>query len=182
MENIWFTSDHHFGHANIIKYENRPFHSVGEMNGMMLARWNEKIRPNDLVYHLGDLIFAKRQSIDELVPKLNGRKILIRGNHDKGPQKYLDAGFIEVVEKKIIDIDGWNVILCHYPYKNASEVVLKYMERRPDDHGAWLIHGHSHGSWKLLKRMINVSVENWDYYPVHIDTIRAIINGTYQES
>ena len=73
---IYFTSDTHFGHANIIKYCKRPFANVDEMNIALVAAWNAKVKPEDTVYHLGDVTFKRL----DMVPLLNGTKILIRGN------------------------------------------------------------------------------------------------------
>ena len=78
---IFFTSDHHFYHTNIIKYCNRPFQSVEEMNEEMVKRWNSVVNPGDTVYYLGDFSLAKRP-VEVFVPRLNGEKHFIMGNHD----------------------------------------------------------------------------------------------------
>ncbi len=82
MSTIFFTSDHHFGHKGIIKNAKRPFRSVEEMNETMILRWNEKVKKNDIVYHLGDIgLMASRKPI-EILERLNGKIHLIKGNHD----------------------------------------------------------------------------------------------------
>jgi len=182
MSTIWFTSDHHFSHKNIIKYEDRPFGNTWHMNTEMTKRWNEVVKPEDTVYYLGDFTFGKREDVAILSTALNGVKTLIRGNHDRGSELFLKAGFVEVVDRKTIDIDGIPVLLCHYPYapkpsEEDKDYHLKYMERRPKNEGGWLIHGHVHGHWKISGKMICVAVENWDYYPVNIETIKQIIKG-----
>jgi calcineurin-like phosphoesterase family protein len=78
---IFFTSDHHFDHANIIKYCNRPFLSVDEMNEEIVKRWNQVVDANDTVYYLGDFSLGKG-SVEKFVPRLNGEKYLVMGNHD----------------------------------------------------------------------------------------------------
>ena len=78
----FYTSDLHFGHKNIIKYENRPFNSVEEMDEELIRRWNNKVGKNDEVYILGDFAFASGRRVNELLDRLNGRKYLLRGNHD----------------------------------------------------------------------------------------------------
>ena len=99
---IWFTSDHHFGHANIIKYCERPFNSVGHMNASMIGSWNGVVASDDTVYYLGDFAMQPHL-VAEILPQLNGKKLLIAGNHDRchpkigSPSKwlhaYIDAGF-----------------------------------------------------------------------------------------
>lgn len=183
MNNVWLTSDQHFGHANIIKYSDRPFYNVHEMNRTMTERWNEKIAPNDTVIHVGDLIFGKPRDLQKYNSRLNGKKILIRGNHDRGPATFMNAGFLAVHDKLTIDIGGRPVMICHYPFFNDKEPKLKFAERRPEYNGNWLIHGHVHTAWKIMRerKMINVSVEAWDYYPVSLETIINIIHGTYED-
>lgn len=174
-ENIWFIGDHHFMHRNIIKYTGRPFESILIMNQIMIDRWNEVVGPNDLVYHLGDFIFGGKNLIKRFAEVLNGDKILIKGNHDKNANRFLDAGFLEVHDRIELNIAGENVIICHYPYFNDLEPYLKFSDKRPKDEGQWLIHGHVHKAWLFNEKMINVSVENWNYYPVSINYINQLI-------
>lgn len=183
----WFTSDHHFGHANIIKYCNRPFYGTHDMNIAMELAWNEVVEPNDLVYYLGD--FAMNANlVPFLVSKLNGSKILIPGNHDKCWQKtdpanrwfahYIDAGFKSIEQEMMLEIAGEQVLLNHLPYRNPKEPEQKYFAQRPVDDGGWLIHGHIHHKWKVNKKQINVSVDVWNFKPVSLDEIvNLIISG-----
>ena len=87
---IFFTSDSHFGHANIIKHCNRPFSSVEEMDEHLISAWNSRVRPSDTIYILGDLIFRSTASPDSYLSRLRGKKHLILGNHDKGWIKKTD--------------------------------------------------------------------------------------------
>ena len=83
MSKIFFTSDHHFGHSNIIKFCKRPFKDVEEMNEVLIERWNEKINPEDEVYHIGDFAMTKdNELVANILDKLNGTKYLIVGNHE----------------------------------------------------------------------------------------------------
>ena len=86
MENpkIWFTSDTHFGHKNIIKFSERPFSDVEEMDEVMIRRWNEVVGKDDTVYHLGDFAFLSTGKLRQLISRLNGKICLVNGNHD-GP-------------------------------------------------------------------------------------------------
>ena len=154
MSNIYFTSDTHWGHANIIKYSKRPFLfdpsrgfvdrnlDVDRMDEALIKNWNSVVRPEDTVYHLGDFAFYKdqRKTINVL-RRLNGNKILIRGNHDK----YLEQDVLNMFgavhsyyELKVPDRDVGKqmIILCHY----AMRVWNK------SHHGSWMLYGHSHGT------------------------------------
>jgi calcineurin-like phosphoesterase family protein len=178
----WFTSDHHFGHANIIKYCNRPFNSVGHMNAMMEFTWNSIVSPDDLVYYLGDFAMNPK-TVPEIVARLHGKKILIPGNHDrcyrlksaKWVDHYLAAGFESVEMERRLEIAGESVLLNHLPYRNTLKLDLKFFELRPVDHGGWLIHGHVHDRWKVSRKQINVSADVWSFEPVSWDTITEII-------
>jgi len=180
----WFTSDHHFGHANIIKYCERPFNSVAHMNAAMMGAWNGVVAADDTVYYLGDFAMQPRL-VAEILPQLNGTKILIAGNHDRCHPKignterflqaYLDAGFASVDVQLEMEIGGQTVLLHHFPYRTETEPKQKYYGQRPIDNGGWLIHGHVHHRWKISGRQINVSVENWNFEPVNFETIACII-------
>ena len=80
---IYFISDTHFNHNNIIKYCNRPFKSINEMNQTIINNWNKTVKADDEIYHLGDLVLGKKEEMYNTVSNLNGKKYLIRGNHDK---------------------------------------------------------------------------------------------------
>src|SRR3972149_2927673 len=100
MSNIFFTSDTHFNHANIIKYCGRPFGSVDEMNREMITRWNAVVDPEDTVYHLGDFALGKVSEWPAIFRQLNGsKKILIRGNHYRSQRHMIELGFAEVHNK-----------------------------------------------------------------------------------
>ena len=79
----YFTADQHFGHDNIIRYCDRPYHSVGEMNAALVANWNALVGPADTVHVLGDVAMGRREESLPLVGSLAGRKILYPGNHDR---------------------------------------------------------------------------------------------------
>ena len=186
---IWFTSDHHFGHANIIKYCNRPFSNTHEMNVAMEAAWNRVVAVDDVVYYLGDFAMNVRL-VPFLVQRLNGTKILIPGNHDKCWQKkdatnrwhrhYLDAGFESIEQSLQLEIARVSVLLNHLPYRNEADPNQRYFDQRPVDDGGWLVHGHVHDRWKVSGRQINVSVEVWNFEPVGLESIAAIIQAGIQ--
>lgn len=79
---IYFIADTHFNHENIIKYRNRPFKNSQEMNEYIIKKWNSIVKENDIVYHLGVVGFGTTEMLKDIVGRLNGIKILLRGNHD----------------------------------------------------------------------------------------------------
>lgn len=183
---IWFTSDTHFYHRNIIKYSDRPFENIYEMNDKIIANWNSVVKPGDTVYFLGDFSFCSKAWSIELFKRLNGEVILIKGNHDGNNQRMLDIGFKEVHYSMTMEIAGEQVLLNHYPYQGKeaeareTECVSenreeKLRKQRPKDEGGWLLHGHVHNYWKFKGKMINLSTEMWDYTPVSLETIEQLI-------
>lgn len=186
----WFTSDTHFGHQNIIKYCDRPFHNVEDMDWTMICKWNAIVHPDDMVFHLGDVALG---AIAESLPKiaqLNGTKILVPGNHDRIFSKEKEARrarFLPEYEKVFTQIlpehvvitlaDGTNVNLSHFPFQGDSHDEDRFEDVRPPDDGQWIIHGHVHEKWKVNGRQINVGVDVWNFYPVSEDDIINIIHG-----
>ena len=187
---IFFSSDHHFYHSNIIRYCQRPFLSVEEMNEEMVRRWNTVVQPEDIVYYLGDFSLAKR-AVTVFAPRLHGQKHLLMGNHDAchpchkkkaqaALQVYVDAGFKTIELERSLEISGQSVLLNHMPYlagEQSSEYKVGYQEFRPVNRGQWLLHGHVHEKWKIKEKMINVGVDVWDFFPVPITEIEKIIQG-----
>lgn len=152
MPRTFFTADTHFNHANIIKYCARPFASAQEMNRELVARWNAVVGPRDTVYHLGDFAMGKESDASAFLRKLNGgKKILIRGNHDRNARLMLGAGFNEVHEK--LEWNGW--MLQHHPIATNRKLLC----------------GHVHDKWKRIGWVINVSVDVWDFTPRTIEEL-----------
>lgn len=168
----FFTSDLHFGHANIIKYCNRPFANVHEMNKALIENWNVRVTKDDTVYVLGDVSFLPAIETDRILSLLNGKIHLIRGNHDKKAK--LNYGrFASVNDLLGLKINekgekGQYIVMCHY--------ALKVWEHR--HHGAWHIFGHSHGSLPddPYSKSIDIGVDCHDYKPVSFQELRAIMD------
>jgi calcineurin-like phosphoesterase family protein len=163
MSKVFFISDHHFGHKHIIDFESRPFKDVDEMNEVMIEKWNTVVGKQDKVFHLGDFSFLNKEKTKAIVSRLNGYKILILGNHDRGRSRawWLDAGFDEVSEYPIIYKDFF--FLSHEPmYMNRH---MPYVN----------VHGHIHSQKYEGINYFNVSVEHWDYMPLSFEQIRDAI-------
>lgn len=147
----FITSDHHFDHTNIISYCKRPFKTIKDMNNVMIARWNTVVKPTDTVYHLGDFALAGRKRIAELQSKLNGKIVLIRGNHDGSVRTMEQCGFA-VIHSKYLELD--KIIFSHQPLTNE------------ETHGKINFHGHIHDILNKDRHHINVCVEQTNYYPI----------------
>ncbi len=171
MGNIkkFFIADTHFGHKNIINYEKRPFQNIREMDEFMINKWNEVVSSNDIVYHLGDVSFYNKEKTKEIISKLNGKKVLIKGNHDdRSNEWFREVGFDEVSEYPIV-LDEW-VILQHEPPTYINDFMPYYY-----------LYGHVHGTemyQSVTKSSACVCVERWGYAPVDIDEIKRIVNET----
>lgn len=193
---IWFTSDNHFWHENIIQYCDRPFDSVEEMNQEMIKRWNKKVKPNDLIYILGDFAYiTNTEDYKQLLSELNGVKILIKGNHDKLSEiRALNLGFNCMVREAVINVGKQRLRLSHYPYTPTffQNLKLKFWDRlklhrwdykfrdvRPKAaSNEWLLNGHTHSKEAYNKRKprsIHIGVDAWDFAPVSVSKIVEII-------
>lgn len=154
---IFYTSDTHYGHKNILMYSKRPFKDVEEMNYQMIKRWNEVISYDDTVYHLGDFSFSRDS--DSIAAQLNGNlKFIILGNHDKKPPQ----GFIRKEQLTEIYDGDTKIILSHYGMRvwNQSHC------------GSICLFGHSHGSLPGTDQSLDVGVDCWDYYPITLEQIK----------
>lgn len=165
----YLIADTHFGHENIIKYESRPFNNVEEMNKQLIALWNSTVGKDDLVYILGDFTLSRRMDvIKNLVNALNGRKILIMGNHDtRKPKDYIECGF-EVATRKPMMVEP-GVILMHEPFNEALLIAPNYI----------YFFGHVHSKPSIMDDFSNcmcVSVERIDYKPIDLDEFIRKIN------
>lgn len=179
----YFTSDTHFGHTNIIKYCNRPFADAGEMDRHIVATWNATVKPEDVVYHMGDVAFASPDRIKHIVTNLNGYKILILGNHDRKAHKMTEYGFQETHQSlQILLGDGIQTNLSHYPYRGTDDPYhkTKFDNKNIKDDGRLLLCGHVHDSWKtrpgqFKNHMVNVGMDMWNFKPVSEDEVLAYL-------
>lgn len=156
---VWFTSDTHYGHANIIRFCNRPYSDVQEMNNSLIENYNALVKPSDTVYILGDFCFSRNP--DAIFNRLNGNKHLILGNHDRLKHiKHLRWAWIKDVYKLSVG-KRTKIWLSHYAHRTW-----------PHSHkGSIHLYGHSHGDLEDWGKSTDVGVDAWDYKPVHLDTI-----------
>jgi calcineurin-like phosphoesterase family protein len=194
----YFTSDQHFGHLNIIRFCDRPFPGVGAMNSRLVQLWNETVTDDDTVWVLGDVALGALDESLAHIGRLAGRKLLVPGNHDrcwegeralrkgepearerrraKERQRYLDAGFAEIHDRpEPVTVGGQDVVLSHFPYEGDSHGEDRFVEYRPADQGAWVVHGHVHDTWRQRGRQVNVGVDAWGGRPVPAETIAGLL-------
>lgn len=167
----FYISDTHFGHENVIKFENRPFKNINEMSENMIKLWNNKVKENDTVYILGDMFYGKEINYENILSRLNGYKILIKGNHDQWIDKniYLSKYFIKISDYKIINDNGKQIVLFHYPILDWA---YKF-------NGAIHLYGHIHSMLKkdlhlltdIQLKELNLISEEKNMYNVSADVI-----------
>lgn len=155
---IYFTGDTHFNHTNIIKYCGRPFADTEDMNEFMIKQWNNIVKPADDVYHVGDFGFGPLEKLTGILRRLNGKKHLCLGSHDKQIWA-LQEHFVEI--KQILEVE--NFILCHYA-----------MRVWPRSHyNSWHLYGHSHGKLEGQGKSFDVGVDCWCYTPLSLERVVA---------
>lgn len=163
--NIFIISDTHFSHENIYQFFNydrtkmRPWDNAEDADNYMIEKWNEIVKPNDKVYHLGD-VGSNRNKLDIIMPKLNGRKILIKGNHDKFKPKFYLQHFKDIRGCHNLD----NYLLTHIPIHTESKDKFKLN-----------IHGHVHANSLTDKWYYNACVEVNNYAPIPFEEIKQAI-------
>ena len=161
---IYFTSDTHFNHSNIIKYCDRPFKDVNHMNHFIINLWNRVVTPEDRVYHIGDFAMGNKSHWERFCRALNGHKILVRGNHDRSKEFMLSIGFDEVYDNMMYGDpnDPWQLV--HNPLGMTGNVLC----------------GHVHTAWRHHKdkrlEAINVGVDQWGFKPVTFEELMTARN------
>lgn len=114
---LFFISDTHFWHKNVMKYTNRPFDSVEHMNSELIKRWQSVVKPEDTIIVVGDVFFCGNGKARIIMEQLPGKKILVRGNHDNSARKMEKLGFDFVCESMVMKLGGEYINICHYPYR-----------------------------------------------------------------
>lgn len=171
---LYFVADTHLGHGNIIKYCARPFSSTHEHDQALISNWNSVVKENDTVYHLGDFGLAHPKYLLDLSSMLNGKIILIKGNHDKAIKGQLAKRFSEIhvgyheLKKQDPEMDmNQLIVLCHYPLLTWNK---RYF-------GSWHLHGHVHGNIPGTDdtARLDVGVDTNNYTPVSYDQVKEIM-------
>ena len=168
MPNLFFTSDPHFGHTNVIKYCNRPYASADEMDEGLIANWNSVVQSDDRVIILGDVFFCRPERAASILSRLNGSKELVYGNHDKRlrSEPKVKKMFNRIhPELHTETIDGIMVVMCHFP--------LLTWER--SHRGSFHLHGHCHGKVEFDPnfRRLDVGVDPCGYTPISWRAVKS---------
>ena len=185
-QNIFFISDLHIGHKNVIKFDNRPFTDVDEMHHTLIQNWNNVVGPDDIVYFLGDLSFSRDSLTKWFISSIQGKIYTICGNHDKMKDLIKLDRFEDVheygTEIDIKDDDSLQargtqgyqkIILSHYP-------ILRWNKSH---YGSWMLHGHCHGNLiqsqqeYYKRKVIDVGCNCIDYTPISYGEVKAIMSN-----
>lgn len=175
---VFFTSDTHFNHTNIIRYCDRPFRSTDEMNEKLIANWNSAVGPDDIVFHLGDFSSGSAEDWTKMLDRLNGRIYLIMGNHDR---KTISQGFTYRFElitmQMLITVGKQEIYLNHFP-------LLCFDGAYKD---VWQLFGHVHTRKNntgvdagrlqyILPTQYDVGVDNNNFTPVSFEQVKRKID------
>jgi len=186
---VWFTSDPHYGHSNVLGFCKRPFKDIDEMNEELIRRYNSKVGKNDIVYWLGDCFFCNAPVAKDIMSRLNGVKICILGNHDRGTVGMIGLGFTAVLRSAKIEIGGKVCLLSHYPWEPSfihtirlmiKKIKIRYVDRAPQKavlDRLWCLHGHTHSKKKMdrERKLIHVGVDAHNFYPVSMSEIESMM-------
>jgi calcineurin-like phosphoesterase family protein len=201
---IFFTADWHVGHEGSITFDKRPFTGLHHMHKVFVNNYNSMIGDGDVCYFLGDMGLCTNETLKSVMDQLNGTKVLVLGNHDKGVNSMYNLGFDVVLTGAVMYIAGERVTLSHCPLKGVyredrrgmigSDGTENWHGEHRDTHsklsftneGQFHLHGHIHSpnrgkSEKTLGRQYDVGVVNNKYRPVSINEIESFIVKTKRE-
>lgn len=197
---IWFISDLHFDHKNILEYSGRPFKTVPEMNAKLIANIKRKVRPGDVLIIVGDFqLGAKKEALRDYIRQIKETGctlVLVRGNHDYNNSEMMNCGFDLSVDKLEMEISREWVTIMHYPYRQPVYKYLyysfmnflfgklfpkrwwkeRYYWRKLSHRNKYLIHGHTHSTQLQNGFMINVSAEAVNYEPINLQKMGELIS------
>lgn len=172
----FFTSDTHFCHNKILKYQpdtRGHFKSIEEHDEYLVQEWNKLVKPRDTVFHLGDFCFGSKEKCLKAKKCLNGHIAIILGNHDAGTWQ-IRKKFIWYDHVKLIKIKDQEIFLSHYAHLTWPK----------SHYNVWHFFGHSHSSLNPWindhlpnNKMIDVGVDNWNLKPVHFDVLKKIMDS-----
>lgn len=155
-QNIWITSDLHFWHKKIMEFcpVSRPWSGLEEMHEKLIYEWNSKVKPDDIIFSLGDFSFKGKEATEEILSQLNGQKVMVMGNHCKVFRNSIKKGtfgILDIVDYLELRIDGTKVCMSHFPMTSWSQ----------QGRGSVMFYGHTHGSFQGKGRTVDVGYDNW---------------------
>lgn len=163
----FFVADEHYGHANVIGFNDRPFADVEEMDEALIANHNSVVKKGDIVIHAGDFCWYKRyydknlnsKDVVSYINRLNGTHVFLKGSHDYWMPRNKS---IQIWEKMI---DGHYLVVCHYAMHTWAR----------SHFNSWHLYAHSHKDLKLSGKRHCISVENTNYFPLSFDQVKEIM-------
>lgn len=198
----FFTSDWHVGHENSIKFDQRPFRDLNHMHTVLVNNYNACVPKDGICYFLGDIGFSSSDKTKEVINRLNGTKVVIMGNHDKGLNSLYNMGFDAVLNSATMYIANKRVTLSHCPLRGVFREKTDHMKNAAigenwhgenrhtqfsvTNEGQFHLHGHIHSGPAHLEKLhkdgkqFDVGVPTNQYRPVSISVIESWIS-TYKE-
>jgi len=161
MSNVFFTADSHFGHFNILRYQNRPYKSAEEMDEGLISNWNSVVSKNDIVYHLGDFTFG---SVKKYTDRLNGNINLIIGNHDNLEQCH--GHFCSIHASMTAKIGSEKIFLSHFAHRVWDR----------SHYNVPSLYGHSHGHLPAYGKSFDCGVDTHNYFPYSWEEVKAVLD------
>lgn len=191
-KNIFWTSDLHLGHSNVIQFDKRPFKDVDDMERVFINNHNSRVSPNDLTYFLGDIGLGNAERLKKYLSQINGTKVLILGNHDRNTYSMYNVGFDVVLNTAVIYIGKYRVSMSHCPLPGVfREDVTNMKGAKPGEnwHGEqknqrftsqdltvdFHLHGHIHSDGVHTNKQYDVGVRANKYRPVSLSQIESWI-------
>jgi calcineurin-like phosphoesterase family protein len=166
MAKRFYISDIHYGHNNILCFDNRPFKDIDEMNEELVRRWNSVVTSDDIIYVLGDFFWCKSSDAQPVLDSLNGQKFLIKGNHDRTSDSKFIKKFAKVTDYLEVDDGNKHIVLCHYPipcFKNHY-------------YGWYHLYGHVHSSFEYnMMEHIKYEMETLYTIPCNMYNVGAMM-------
>ena len=184
-DRVWFTSDTHFYHENILRFCSRPFKDITEMNDALVKNWNETVPEDGIVFHLGDFAFGGSREWNDILSRLNGEIYLILGNHD---MKQIGQGFMQrfahVTQQMTIRVGGQSIVLNHNPFLCYGGSYRNVWQLFGHVHsGPLSVQGKDIGRLSVLfPRQYDVGVDNNDFRPVSFAEVKMIIEKQIRQS
>ncbi|HEY8365681.1 MAG TPA: hypothetical protein VIL57_00910 [Bacteroidia bacterium] len=200
---IYFTSDWHLFHENVLRFDNRPFKDLEHMHKVLINNYNSTVTENDVCYFLGDVGLCKPSTMRPIIEQLKGTKILILGNHDGGVNAMYECGFDLVINAATIYIANERVTLSHCPLRGIPRENTEGMRGRKEgenwhgesrhqhysinNEGQFHLHGHIHSpnsgkSKKILDKQYDIGVVANKYRPVSVSQIESWISLYKQQN
>lgn len=167
MSTYWI-GDTHFGHHNIIRYCNRPFKNVNEMDQAMITNWNSVVKNGDEVHHVGDFCYGRGTDVAyarNIVSQLAGRIHLYLGNHDKLALQIKNQ-FASIQHYNEIEVEGQRMVIFHYGMRTWHH----------DLKGVWHLYGHSHGHLPPMGKSVDVGVDTWNFTPISFSQLKEFMD------